>query len=135
MKLVVGLGNPGRKYVGTRHNIGFAVLDELRRRGGSLRPRAAFEAEVVEFHLAGVKTLLAWPQTFMNLSGSSVLGLRDFYKLPNEDLLIVCDDLNLPLGKLRLRGSGSSGGQKGLDDILRRLSSDAVPRLRIGIGS
>src|SRR5690348_1802715 len=117
MKLVVGLGNPGRKYLGTRHNIGFVVLDELARRAGAGKPRYGFEAELVEAQLGGVKTLLAWPQTFMNLSGSSVLGLRDFYKLNHEDLLIICDDFNLSLAKLRLRSGGSAGGQKGLQDI------------------
>jgi PTH1 family peptidyl-tRNA hydrolase len=150
MKLVVGLGNPGRKYQQTRHNIGFMALDELAMRQGSDRrgsdrrganqPGAArrksdFQAEVLEIGLAGDKCLLVWPQTYMNLSGSSVLAARDFYKLDNADLLVICDDLNLPLGKLRIRASGSAGGQKGLDDILRRLGTQDVPRLRIGVGA
>jgi PTH1 family peptidyl-tRNA hydrolase len=135
MKLVVGLGNPGRKYQGTRHNVGFAILAELVRRTGAGPGRFNYDAELVETSLGGAKTLLAAPQTFMNLSGSSVLRLRDFYKLAHEDLLVVCDDFNLPLGRLRLRTGGTAGGQKGLSDILRRLSSDDVPRLRIGVGS
>ena len=135
MKLVVGLGNPGRKYVGTRHNIGFLVLDELARRSGASKPRAAVDAQWSETQLGSERTWLVWPQTFMNLSGSCVLRMRDFYKLRNEDLLVVCDDFHLPLGRLRLRGGGSAGGQKGLDDILRRLATEEIARLRIGIGS
>ena len=134
MKLVVGLGNPGRKYADTRHNVGFAVLAELARRTGAGRWRFDFEAELVETRLENEKVLLAAPQTFMNLSGSSVVRLRDFYKLEHEDILVVCDDFNLPLGRLRLRATGTAGGQKGLSDIIRRLSTEQIPRLRIGIG-
>lgn len=135
MKLVVGLGNPGRKYQGTRHNVGFLVLDALAARHAGGKRRTAFQAEVLEANLQGVKTLLLWPQTFMNLSGASVLAARDFYKLSDADLLVVCDDLNLPLGKLRVRASGSSGGQKGLENIVERLGTPNVARLRVGIGS
>lgn len=135
MKLVVGLGNPGRKYEGTRHNVGFRVAAELVRRHGQGRPRQAFQGELFEIRLAGEKALVLCPHTLMNLSGGSVLEARDFYKIPMEELLIVSDDLNLPLGKLRFRGSGSSGGQKGLADVVRRLGTEDVPRLRIGIGS
>lgn len=135
MKLVVGLGNPGHKYEGTRHNIGFRVVAELARRHGQSTPRKAFQGEVIEAILGDEKALLLCPHTLMNLSGASVLATRDFYKLANEDLLIVCDDFNLPLAKLRIRTGGSSGGQKGLEDIIRRLGTDQVPRLRVGIGS
>ncbi len=135
MKLIVGLGNPGRKYVGTRHNIGFDVLAELARKYGQTTPRAKFQGEVVEAAIGGEKVLLLTPLTYMNLSGASVQPARDFYKLSNDEILVVCDDLNLPLGKLRVRRKGSAGGQKGLDDILRRLGSDEVARLRIGIGA
>jgi peptidyl-tRNA hydrolase, PTH1 family len=135
MKLVVGLGNPGRKYQGTRHNIGFTVLDELARKHGLGQRRGAYSGEVVEANLDGEKTLLLWPHTFMNLSGGSVLAARDFYKLSDEDLLIVCDDFNLPLAKLRFRSGGSSGGQKGLADIVRRLGTEEISRLRVGVGS
>ncbi len=134
MKLVIGLGNPGRKYEGTRHNVGFAVAGELARRHGASGTRSAFQAEVAEVNVGGEKTLLVLPQTFMNLSGASALAARDFYKLTNDDLLVVCDDFNIPLGTLRCRGQGSAGGQKGLADIICRLGSDAVPRLRIGVG-
>ena len=135
MKLVVGLGNPGKKYEGTRHNVGFRVVAELARKHGLSAPRKAFQGEIVEAALAGDKALLLCPHTLMNLSGASVLAARDFYKILNEDVLVVCDDFNLPLAKLRIRAGGSSGGQKGLEDIVRRLGTDDVPRLRVGIGS
>jgi peptidyl-tRNA hydrolase, PTH1 family len=135
MKLVVGLGNPGRKYEGTRHNVGFRVAAELAAKHGATKPKRAFQGEVVEAKIDAEKLLLLCPHTLMNLSGGSVLEARDFYKIPEDELLVVSDDLNLPLGKLRFRESGSSGGQRGLEDILRRLGTDLVPRLRIGIGS
>src|SRR5205823_4087283 len=96
--------------------------------------RSGFQAELIEANLGGEKALLVMPQTFMNLSGTSALAARDFYKVENTELLVVCDDFNIPLGTLRLRGQGSAGGQKGLADILRRLGTDEVPRLRIGVG-
>lgn len=135
MKLVVGLGNPGKKYEGTRHNVGFDVIVELARMLAGGKPRRAFQGEVVEVSSRGEKLLLLCPHTLMNLSGGSVLEARDFYKIANEDLLIVCDDFNLPLAKLRCRPSGSAGGQRGLEDIIRRLGTDQIPRLRVGIGS
>lgn len=134
MKLIVGLGNPGRKYVGTRHNIGFDVLAELARRHGSGKPRANFDGEVVEADLSGERAMLLCPHTFMNRSGQSLIKARDFYKLQNQELLVVCDDFNLPLGKLRFRPQGSSGGQKGLADIIRQLGTEEFSRLRIGVG-
>jgi peptidyl-tRNA hydrolase, PTH1 family len=134
MKLVVGLGNPGRKYEGTRHNVGFRVVAELAARHGRTKPKQAFQGEVIESSLDQEKILLLSPHTLMNLSGGSVLAARDFYKIAEPELLVVSDDLNLPLGKLRFRPSGSSGGQRGLEDIIRRLGTDAVPRLRVGIG-
>ncbi|HEX4130082.1 MAG TPA: aminoacyl-tRNA hydrolase [Pirellulales bacterium] len=134
MKLVVGLGNPGRKYQGTRHNVGFEVLADLARRGNAGKPKANFQGEVIEATIDGQRLILLAPQTFMNRSGTSTVLARDFYKLTNENVLVVCDDFALPTGRLRLRGQGSSGGQKGLDDVIRTLGSDAVPRLRIGIG-
>jgi peptidyl-tRNA hydrolase, PTH1 family len=135
MKLVVGLGNPGRRYEGTRHNVGYIVVGELARKfsAGGLRTR--FQGEMAEADLDGEKALLLTPTTYMNLSGGSVLAARDFYKIPQEDLLVVCDDLNLPLAKLRVRAAGSAGGQKGLEDIIRRLGTDEIARLRIGIGA
>jgi PTH1 family peptidyl-tRNA hydrolase len=134
MYMIVGLGNPGSRYQGTRHNIGFELIDELVRRHSGTAPREKFKAHISEVSIAGVPVLLLKPLTFMNASGEAVLAARDFHKLPNEQLLIVCDDFALPLGKLRLRGSGSAGGQNGLGDIIRRLGTDQIPRLRIGIG-
>jgi peptidyl-tRNA hydrolase, PTH1 family len=135
MKLVVGLGNPGRRYHGTRHNVGWVVLAELARRFGTSPAKARFHGEVVEAELNGQKALLLSPTTFMNLSGVSVQEAKSFYKLPNEDLLVICDDLNLPVGKVRIRSKGSSGGQKGLEDIIRRLGTEEFARLRMGIGA
>jgi PTH1 family peptidyl-tRNA hydrolase len=134
MHVVVGLGNPGLKYRNTRHNIGFEVLGELAQRLGAPRPKVKFEAEVAELTCAGDKLLLVAPQTFMNLSGRSVRKVVDFYELPLEQLLVVCDDMNLDLGVLRLRAGGAAGGQKGLQDIINRLASKEFPRLRLGIG-
>ncbi len=134
MKLVVGLGNPGKKYEGTRHNIGFMVLDHLAEQHQADRPKAKFQGRFAELRLGSGRAALLWPETFMNLSGGSVAKAVEFYKLENEDVLIVCDDFHLPLGKLRVRAKGSSGGQKGLADTLRRLGSEEVPRLRIGVG-
>jgi PTH1 family peptidyl-tRNA hydrolase len=134
MKIVIGLGNPGRKYEGTRHNVGFVVIDELARRHAASAPKSNFQAEVSEASIADEKVLLIRPQTFMNLSGTTALQVRDFYKLDEADLLVVCDDFALPLGRLRLRPQGSAGGQKGLANIALRLGTENVPRLRIGVG-
>mgnify|MGYP001585540209 CR=1 FL=1 len=134
MKLVVGLGNPGRRYVETRHNVGFRVVAELARRQTLGVPRAKFQGELWEARWGEVRCLLLCPLTYMNLSGTSVLAARDFYQIEDADLLVVCDDFNLPLAKLRLRAKGSSGGQKGLEHTIRCLGTEQFPRLRIGIG-
>lgn len=134
MKLVVGLGNPGAQYNATRHNVGFEVLTRLAARYATAVPRARFQGEVVEATIAGQKVLLITPLTYMNASGATVLAARDFYKIENADILIVCDDFSLPLAKLRFRAKGSSGGQRGLEDVIRRLGSEDIARLRIGIG-
>lgn len=134
MKLIVGLGNPGRRYTGTRHNIGFEILGELARRLGETRPRAKFEGELIEGRLGDNRIALLCPLTFMNLSGRSVKAATTFYDIPVENVLIVCDDFNLDLGRLRLRKGGSSGGQNGLADIIEKLNTRDVNRLRVGIG-
>jgi PTH1 family peptidyl-tRNA hydrolase len=133
MKLLVGLGNPGKKYEGTRHNVGFDLVAELAVRHAAPRPRTKFEAEVSEITVGSERALLVCPQTYMNRSGRSVRQALDFYQLGPGDVLVVCDDIHLPLGKLRIRKSGSAGGQKGLANILEHLGTEAVPRLRIGI--
>ena len=134
MKLIVGLGNPGGKYKDTRHNVGFEVAARLAKKFATASPRARFKGEIVEAAVRDCKALLLTPLTYMNASGGSVLEARDFYKIENENILVVCDDFALPVARLRLRGKGSSGGQKGLEDILLRLGSSEIPRLRIGVG-
>lgn len=134
MKLLVGLGNPGHAYQDTRHNVGFEVLEILCRRAGTPGRRQRFQGEVSQTSIRGVPVLLLWPLTWMNLSGSSVLAARDFYKIDDSDIMVICDDFNLPLDTIRLRPGGSAGGQNGLADILARLGSTTIPRLRLGIG-
>jgi len=134
VKLLVGLGNPGSAYEGTRHNVGFEVLEILSRRAGSPSRRARFQGEVAQVSVRGCPVLLLWPLTWMNLSGSSVLAARDFYKIDDSDILVICDDFNLPCDTLRLRPGGSAGGQNGLADVIARLGTTTIPRLRLGIG-
>src|SRR5262245_39766381 len=134
MKVVVGLGNPGAKSAGTRHNIGFEVIDYLAAAPGCSPFREKFEAFVAELKEGDETVLLMKPLTFMNLSGRALRAAIDFYKLPVEQVLVVCDDFNLPLGKLRIRAKGSHGGQNGLRNIQDQLGTDAYARLRIGVG-
>jgi PTH1 family peptidyl-tRNA hydrolase len=134
MKLIVGLGNVGRKYENTRHNVGFRVLDVLAARWAAEPGREKFDGRLAEAQAGGEKILLLWPHTLMNRSGQSVWQAVDFYKLPLADLLVICDDFNLPLGKLRFRSQGSAGGQKGLDDIVDQLGTEEFSRVRLGIG-
>jgi len=135
MKVIVGLGNPGPKYAGTRHNVGFDVVDYLAAAPGCTPFREKFEAFVAELKEGDETVLLVKPLTFMNLSGRAVRAIADFYKVPIENLLVVCDDFNLPLGKLRVRTKGSHGGQNGLRNIQEQLGTDAYTRLRIGVGA
>ncbi len=130
-RLVAGLGNPGREYARTRHNVGFLVADALARRTGSaFAHEPKWNADVAR---AGEVTFMK-PMTFMNLSGESVGDFCRFYKIEPEHALVILDDAALPLGRLRLRGSGSDGGHNGLESVLMHLGSERVPRLRIGIG-
>jgi peptidyl-tRNA hydrolase, PTH1 family len=131
--LLVGLGNPGPKYRETRHNIGFDCLDELHQRMGSPTLSAKFEGQWVRGKWNDRDVILLWPLTYMNDSGRSVAQAVGFFKIPVDQVLVVCDDMSLPLGKLRVRKRGSSGGQKGLGDILKSLGTQDVPRLRLGI--
>jgi peptidyl-tRNA hydrolase, PTH1 family len=133
-KLVVGLGNPGSRYEATRHNVGFEVVDRLAAGGSGARFGRKFEGLLAEVEIDFHRVLLLKPETFMNLSGRSVGQVMQFYKLELADLLVICDDLSLPLAKLRIRGGGTDGGQKGLRDITAHLGSENFARLRIGIG-
>jgi PTH1 family peptidyl-tRNA hydrolase len=134
VRLVVGLGNPGRQYDGTRHNVGYDVLVELKRRWCITDERQQFQALTNEAVRGQHKVLLIRPLTMMNLSGASVLAAKDFFKVDPADILVLCDDFAITLGKLRIRAKGSAGGQKGLANILQRLGTDTVPRVRIGVG-
>ncbi|MDN5292915.1 MAG: peptidyl-tRNA hydrolase, family [Eubacteriales bacterium] len=134
MKIIAGLGNPGREYENTRHNIGFMVVDELARFLGLAFCGEKFCALVAEGLVDGEKVLLLKPQTYMNLSGLSVAEAARFYKLEPAAILVVYDDMDLPPGKIRLREKGSSGGHKGMQSVIDHLGTDAIPRLRIGIG-
>lgn len=133
MKAVVGLGNPGARYAGTRHNVGFAVVDQLAAGPGGGPWQSRFQSNVAECIEDTDKILLVKPQTFMNLSGQTVRRLVDFYRLALEDLLVVCDDFNLPLGRLRLRARGTAGGHNGLKSVQEHLGTTEYPRLRIGV--
>jgi len=134
MKVVVGLGNPGSRYHGTRHNVGFAVVDVLAK-GPEVGPFAnKFEAEVASWLFQGEKVLLVKPLTYMNLSGRSVRQVLDYHQTPVSDLLVICDDINLPLGQLRVRARGTHGGHNGLRDIQNHLGTTEYARLRLGVG-
>ncbi len=140
MKLVVGLGNPERSYVGTRHNVGFEVIDQLAVRLGWTKPgdfdrmaRTKFDGLAFDGVIGSEKLVLLKPLTYMNLSGKSVQAAMAFYQMTPADVMVVLDDLALPVGRLRVRGSGSSGGHNGLRDIERALATNQYPRLRIGI--
>jgi PTH1 family peptidyl-tRNA hydrolase len=133
MKIVVGLGNPGKRYDGTRHNVGFAVVDSLSDSPRAGRFQSRFQAQVCELSEDDGKILLVKPETFMNLSGRCVREVMDFYRTPLTELLVVCDDMNLPLGKLRVRTKGSHGGHNGLRDIQNHLGTAEYARLRLGV--
>jgi PTH1 family peptidyl-tRNA hydrolase len=135
MKVVVGLGNPGARYRETRHNVGFMVLELLAASLGATAARSRFEGELAEATLGETSVLLVEPQTWMNLSGRCVRQVMHYYRIDASELLVVCDDLALPLGKIRIRRRGSAGGHKGLQDIIDQLGTEEYPRLRVGIGA
>ena len=133
IRLVAGLGNPGREYDGTRHNIGFAVIDEIASRlGASFSKEPKWDAMLAK--VPGTDLALIKPTTFMNLSGESVGEYARFYRIPAASVLVIADDVALPLGTLRLRREGGSGGQKGLESVLIHFATEQVPRLRVGVG-
>ena len=132
--LIVGLGNPGAKYDGTRHNMGFAALDALSLDLGVQVDRLKFQSLCGDAVIAGKRALLMKPSTFMNLSGQAVQEAVNFYKIPMDHVLVFCDDVSLPVGRLRIRLKGSDGGHNGLKNIIYLTGSDAFPRVRIGVG-
>lgn len=133
--LVVGLGNPGMAYENTRHNAGYGALSALAKDAGIALTKKQFKALTGAGAIEGQRVLLLFPQTFMNLSGEAVQAAMAFYKLPPEKLLVFSDDVALPLGAVRVRRSGSDGGQKGLRSIIGCLGTDGFPRVRIGVGA
>jgi len=132
--LIIGLGNPGREYKDTRHNIGFMLIDHIAVRLNARGMKMQSKAIVISALHEERKIILAKPQTFMNLSGQSVQGLLHFYKIPFENLLVAHDDLDIPLGTLRIRPSGGPGGQRGMASTIEQLGTKDFPRLRLGIG-
>jgi PTH1 family peptidyl-tRNA hydrolase len=134
VKLIVGLGNPGPRYRGTAHNVGFEVIDEVARRHGAAFEAAPAEAVFARVRGLGEGVLLAKPLTFMNLSGPAIGALQRYYRIEPRDTLVVVDDVNLPAGQLRIRERGSAGGHNGLKSIIQALGSEEFPRLRLGVG-
>lgn len=134
MKLIVGLGNPGKKYEQTRHNSGFLVMDELAKLCQCQINQAKWNALIAQVRIQGEQVILMKPQTYMNESGIAVRQTVDFYKIKMEDILVIHDDMDLKVGALRIRKQGSSGGQKGMKSIQQHLSSQAISRIRVGVG-
>lgn len=132
--LIAGLGNPGKQYAETRHNIGFMVLDQLAKKLGTEFRRMQSKAMVTQSQYAGHRLILAKPRTFMNNSGQAIGALARFYKVPFENILVIYDDADLDFDVIRLRPDGSSSGQKGMESVIQLLGTDQIPRLRIGIG-
>ena len=135
MKLVIGLGNPGKQYEKTRHNAGFLVIDEVAKRLNVNISTRKFNALIGETFVNQEKVIFIKPQTFMNLSGESVKPIMNYYNLDSSEIFVITDDLDLPVGKIRLRDKGSSGGQKGIQNIIDHLNTKEFLRLRIGIGN
>lgn len=133
--LVVGLGNPGDKYENTRHNAGFMAIDQLADRGDFPVQRLKFHALTQQATISGQGVLVMKPTTYMNLSGDAVAEAAAFYKVSPDHILVLCDDVSLPVGKLRIRTHGSAGGHNGLKSIIQRLGTDQFPRVKIGVGA
>ncbi len=135
MYLIVGLGNPGREYVGTRHNIGFEAVDAICAKYDIKLNKEKFRAVYGEGRIGGEKVLVIKPQTYMNLSGESVREFRDWFKMEQENIIVIYDDISLPVGKLRIREKGSAGGHNGIKNIIYQLGTDVFPRIKIGVGA
>ena len=133
--MIVGLGNPGKQYETTRHNAGFICLDLLSEKHGIKVNKLKFKALIGDGRINGKRCLLLKPQTFMNLSGEAVRDAADFYKIPPERIIVICDDISLEPGKIRIRRKGSAGGQNGLKNIILHLNGDNFPRIKVGIGA
>ena len=133
--LLVCLGNPGKDYENTRHNIGFMAADELEKRAGTAFNKLRYRSLTGEVTIGGERVLVLKPQTYMNLSGEAVKLAGGFYKIPPERVLVISDDVSLPLGKLRIRGNGSAGGHNGLKNIIQHLGTDQFPRIKVGVGA
>ncbi len=134
MYIIIGLGNPGKKYENTRHNMGFIAIDRLAEKHNIQVDKIKFKALVGDGRIAGQKVLLVKPQTYMNLSGESVREVANYYKVNTNDIIVIYDDLDLPLGHIRIRKSGSAGTHNGMKSVVYQLRSDQFPRIRIGIG-
>jgi len=135
MNIVIGLGNPGNAYKGTRHNVGFETIDKLCFDFDiKLKANRRFRAHIGEGRIGHAPVLLVKPQTYMNLSGQAVMAILKYYKLPPSEIIVVYDDISLPVGDIRVRERGSAGGQKGMIDIIAKLATEEFPRVRIGIG-
>ena len=132
--IIVGLGNPGKQYENTRHNAGFLAIDYIAEKKGVKIDRAKFEGLTAVTEICGKGVLLLKPQTYMNNSGQSVEAAASFYKIAPQNVIVISDDVNLDVARLRVRKSGSAGGQKGLNDIITYLATEDIPRLRIGVG-
>lgn len=132
-RLIVGLGNPGGRHAGTRHNVGFEVVDLLAARAGVRLRRSRLGGAAAETHVAGARVILLKPHTYMNRSGVAVRAAVDWGRVRLRDVLVICDDVHLPLGKIRLRRAGSAGGHNGLISVIEALASQDFPRLRIGV--
>lgn len=135
MYMIVGLGNPGRQYVGTRHNIGFEIADAICAKYDIKMKKSKFCAETGDGRIAGEKVLVVKPQTYMNLSGEAVRDIADYYDVEDEKILVIYDDISLPVGKLRIREKGSAGGHNGIKNIIYQLGTDVFPRIKIGVGA
>lgn len=135
MYLIVGLGNPGEKYTFTRHNAGFLSIDYMSQKHNIDVKKIKHKAVIGEGIIAGERVILAKPQTYMNLSGESISEIVSWYKIPNENIIVIYDDISMPTGSIRIREKGSAGGHNGMKSIIQHLSTDVFPRLKIGINA